>query len=136
MLYKRIFECFAICAAPPGLDNILQQLSHRLRSGLLLRCPYRGITKTPLRGVTTVAHCVSGGKAIARVKPRRGDTNSKTFRYSLVLFTGKGDCLTLTYQMNLIKVLTVYSIQFQWFYGGRILYRYQLFFFTNKATIN
>ena len=61
--YGAKYHCLLLCykqVAPPGLDNV-QQLSHRLRSGLLLCCPYRGMTKTPHRGVTTVAHCVSGG---------------------------------------------------------------------------
>ena len=24
VLYKRIFECFSVCVAPPGLDNAVQ----------------------------------------------------------------------------------------------------------------
>ncbi len=24
VLYKRIFECFDVCVAPPGLENVLQ----------------------------------------------------------------------------------------------------------------
>ena len=37
----------AICVAPTGLDNVLQQLSHRLRSGLLLCCPLGHDKDTP-----------------------------------------------------------------------------------------
>ncbi len=51
-----------ICAAPTGLYTALQY-PHRLRSGLLLCCPYGALDliRTPHRGATTVAHCASGG---------------------------------------------------------------------------
>jgi len=83
------YTAYPGCAAPTGLKQLGFLLTHRLRSGLLLlhpdgvslSCPVRGNTtmsipahqppvkvslSCPVRGNTIVAHCVSGGKAIAR----------------------------------------------------------------------
>ncbi|MBF8276196.1 MAG: hypothetical protein HW390_1269 [Candidatus Brocadiaceae bacterium] len=61
-----VYTAYPGCAAPTGLKQQVSLFTHRSRSGLLLLHPDGVSLSYPVRGNTIVAHCVSGGKTIAR----------------------------------------------------------------------